>query len=149
MRWERLENPSKKEWKEFLDSKPKLDYFDDVLEEEIHEESKLDLIDKLQEVISLDKLEALLEEPLESIKEKIADVIKDKLNLEPEKFFDYFRNYEDDMIRILVFQNLSDLFRDIFDITQIYRTVLLGRGPNGYECDIGKHHCPFQINDRF
>ncbi|MFX1410184.1 MAG: hypothetical protein ACFFA6_07520, partial [Promethearchaeota archaeon] len=28
-------------------------------------------------------------------------LIRDKLNMEPEHFFDYFRNYEDDMIRII------------------------------------------------
>ena len=92
-----------REWKEFLDSKPEIKYFEEILEEEIQEEAKLDLIDKLQEVFSLDKLDDLLDKPLESIKEKVAEIIRDKLNLEPQNFFDYFRNYEDDMIRITGF----------------------------------------------
>lgn len=92
-----------REWKEFLDSKPQIKYFEEILEEEIQEEAKLDLVDKLQEVFSLDKLDDLLDEPLESIKEKIAEVIRDKLNMEPDHFFDYFKNYEDDMIRIIGF----------------------------------------------
>ncbi len=90
-----------REWKEFLDSKPEIKYFEEILEEEIQEEAKLDLIDKLQEIFSLDKLDDLLDEPLESIKEKVAELIRDKLNMEPDHFFDYFRNYEDDMIRII------------------------------------------------
>jgi len=90
-----------REWNKYLESKPKVAYFEKVLEEEIHEEAKLDLIDKLQEVISLDKLDELLDEPLESIKEKVAELIRDKLNMEPDHFFDYFRNYEDDLIRII------------------------------------------------
>ncbi|MFX1277624.1 MAG: hypothetical protein ACFFBP_22825 [Promethearchaeota archaeon] len=72
-------------------------------EEEMVQETKLDFIDKLQEVLSLDKLEELFNEPLERIKEKISELIRDKLNMEPENFFDYFRNYEDDMIRIIGF----------------------------------------------
>jgi hypothetical protein len=92
-----------REWKEFLDSRPKINYFEEIIEEEIPEVAKLDLIDKLQDIFSLDKLEELLEEPLESVKEKVADIIRDKLNMEPDHFFDYFRNYEDDMIRILGF----------------------------------------------
>lgn len=66
-------------------------------------DSKSDFFDKLQDVISLDKIEELLDAPLEGIKKKVAEVIRDKLNMEPEKFFDYFRNYEDDMIRIVGF----------------------------------------------
>ncbi|MFW9951694.1 MAG: hypothetical protein ACFFKA_16380, partial [Candidatus Thorarchaeota archaeon] len=96
-----------KEWKELLDSNIKQKeiirtYFKETLEgEEILQETKLDIIDKLQDVISIDKLEEYLDEPLESIKEKVSEIIKDKLNMEPEHFFDYFRNYEDDMIRII------------------------------------------------
>ena len=99
------------EWKEFIDSKAKERSsskfsFEEHIEEEIEQESKLDIIDKLQDMITLDKLDDLLDEPLEGIKEKIADLIRDKLNMEPEHFFDYFRNYEDDMIRILGFLSI-------------------------------------------
>jgi hypothetical protein len=95
------------EWKALLDSKPQQKkvisaYFKDIVEEEeFLQETKLDIIDKIQDVVSIDKLEEYLDEPLESIKEKVSDIIKDKLNMEPEHFFDYFRNYEDDMIRII------------------------------------------------
>ena len=76
-------------------------YLDEDTEEEILQETKLDIIDKIQDIISIDKLEEYLDEPLESLKEKVAEIIRDKLNMEPEHFFDYFRNYEDDMIRII------------------------------------------------
>ncbi len=74
-----------------------------TVEEDVIQETKFDVIDKLQDVLSLDKLEELFEEPLESVKEKLAEIIRDKLNMEPEHFLDYFRNYEDDMIRIIGF----------------------------------------------
>ncbi len=96
-----------KEWKELISSRTEERistgiYFEESLEEEeIVQETKLDIIDKLQDVISIDKLEEYLDEPLESIKERVSDIIRDKLNMEPEHFFDYFRNYEDDMIRII------------------------------------------------
>ncbi|MFX0024043.1 MAG: hypothetical protein ACFE9S_17075 [Candidatus Hermodarchaeota archaeon] len=96
-----------KQWKTLLDSRISQKqiintYFKDTVDdEEIIQETKLDIIDKIQDVISIDKLEEYLDEPLESIKEKVSDIIKDKLNMEPEHFFDYFRNYEDDMIRII------------------------------------------------
>ena len=77
--------------------------FEESLEDEVVQETKLDIIDKLQEVLSLDKIEELLDEPLEGIKEKVAEIIEDKLNLEPQHFFDYFKDYEDDMIRIIGF----------------------------------------------
>jgi hypothetical protein len=76
-------------------------HFEESIEEELVQETKLDIVDKLQDVISLDKLEEMLDEPLEAIKERVSDLIRDKLNMEPEHFFDYFRNYEDDMIRII------------------------------------------------
>ncbi|MCK4687767.1 MAG: hypothetical protein KAT66_06535, partial [Candidatus Lokiarchaeota archaeon] len=76
-------------------------YLEESIEEELIQETKLDIVDKLQDVISIDKLEEILDEPLEGIKERVADLIRDKLNMEPEHFFDYFRNYEDDMIRII------------------------------------------------
>jgi len=87
------------EWNELMASKGQTD----VMEEAFQQEGKLDVFDKIQDLISLDKLEELLDEPLESIKEKVADIIRDKLNMEPDHFFDYFRNYEDDLIRILGF----------------------------------------------
>jgi len=96
-----------KEWKEILDSNIEQEkiirtYFKEAIEgAEILQETKLDIIDKLQDVISIDKLEEYLDEPLESIKERVSNIIKEKLNMEPEHFFDYFRNYEDDMIRII------------------------------------------------
>jgi hypothetical protein len=95
------------EWKELIDSNIQQKavlktYFKETLEEdELVQETKLDIIDKLQDVISIDKLEEYLDEPLETIKERLAELIRDKLNMEPEHFFDYFRNYEDDMIRII------------------------------------------------
>ncbi|MFX1501393.1 MAG: hypothetical protein ACFFDH_10575, partial [Promethearchaeota archaeon] len=96
-----------KEWKVIKDSKTQENkvlgkYFKDIIkEEEIIQETKLDIIDKLQDVISIDKLEEYLDEPLEGIKQRVSDIIRDKLNMEPKNFFDYFRNYEDDMIRII------------------------------------------------
>jgi hypothetical protein len=96
------------EWKD-ISTKPIKDalksgiIFEEVKEEEIPLEEKSDFIDKLQEVLSLDKIEELLDEPLESVKERVRNLIEDKLNMEPEHFFDYFRNYEEDMIRIIGF----------------------------------------------
>jgi hypothetical protein len=95
-----------KEWKELLDSQVQQKkiislYFQEIIEEEILPETKLDIIDQLQELVSIDKLDEYLDEPLDTIKERVSDIIKDKLNMEPEHFFDYFRNYEDDMIRII------------------------------------------------
>lgn len=96
-----------KEWNDLMDSKLQeknilRKYFGETIkEEEIVQETKLDIIDKLQDIISIDKLEEYLDEPLEGIKERLSDIIRDKLNMEPEHFFDYFRNYEDDMIRII------------------------------------------------
>ena len=96
-----------KEWNDLMDSKIQeknilRKYFGETFEEEeIVQETKLDIIDKLQDIISIDKLEEYLDEPLEGIKERLSDIIRDKLNMEPEHFFDYFRNYEDDMIRII------------------------------------------------
>jgi hypothetical protein len=75
--------------------------FEESIEEDVVQETKLDIIDKLQEVLSLDKIEELLDEPLEGIKSKVAEIIEDKLNLNPEHFFDYFKNYEDDLLRII------------------------------------------------
>ncbi|UCC18751.1 MAG: hypothetical protein JSV62_11670 [Promethearchaeota archaeon] len=96
-----------KEWKDLMDSNVQKKsvlrkYFKETIEEdEILQETKLDIVDKLQDIISIDKLEEYIDEPLETIKERLADIIRDKLNMEPEHFFDYFRNYEDDMIRII------------------------------------------------
>ena len=96
-----------KDWAKLMDSRNKERkstglYFEESLEEEeIVQETKLDVIDKLQDVISIDKLEEYLDEPLEGIKKRVSNIIRDKMNMEPEHFFDYFRNYEDDMIRII------------------------------------------------
>ncbi|MCP4762146.1 MAG: hypothetical protein GY870_10210 [archaeon] len=84
----------------------KVNILDSKGEEEFEQDSKLDFLDKLQDFISIDKLESLLDEPLDGIKKRLADVIRDKLNMEPDHFFDYFRNYEDDMIRILGFLSI-------------------------------------------
>jgi len=98
--WQKL---TAKKLKDQLSSKVKIDEDLKQEEEEILQETKLDFVDKIQEILSLDKLEEILNEPLERIKEKISEIIRDKLNMEPENFFDYFRNYEDDMIRIIGF----------------------------------------------
>lgn len=95
-----------KEWSELAtsrirDRKSRGIYYEESREAEIVQETKLDIIDKIQDFISIDKLEEYLDEPLESLKERVSDLIRDKLNMEPEHFFDYFRNYEDDMIRII------------------------------------------------
>lgn len=96
------------EWEEMSSKKIQDQLKSDVLfgesvSEELIPDSKLDFLDKLQDIISLDKIEELLDEPLEGIKTKVAELIRDKLNMESEKFFDYFRNYEDDLIRIVAF----------------------------------------------
>ncbi len=88
-----------KEWNEILTSKGQ----EVPLEEESLQDEKKDFMDKIQDVISFDKLEELLDEPLENVRKKVADLIRDKLNMEPDHFFDYFRTYEDDMIRIVGF----------------------------------------------
>ena len=75
--------------------------FEESIEDDVVQETKLDIIDKLQEVLSLDKIEELLDEPLEGVKRKVAEIIEDKLNMETEHFFDYFKNYEDDLLRII------------------------------------------------
>jgi len=96
-----------KEWEKLIDSRSKelnaleVNFGEDLETEDIVQETKLDIIDKLQDVISIDKLEEYLDEPLESIKKRVSDIIREKLNMEPDHFFDYFRNYEDDMIKII------------------------------------------------
>ena len=96
------------EWKKLTEIKLKNKLkssvqIEESLEEEVIQETKMDIIDKLQDVLSLDKIEEMLDEPLEGIKNKVREIIEDKLNMEPEHFFDYFKNYEDDMIRIIGF----------------------------------------------
>ena len=83
------------EWNEYMAERG------EEAEEPAMQDTKFDIFDKLQDVITLDKLEELLDEPLENIKNKVSELIRDKLNMEPDHFFDYFRNYENDMIRIL------------------------------------------------
>ncbi|MEJ2250431.1 MAG: hypothetical protein P8Y70_12595 [Candidatus Lokiarchaeota archaeon] len=96
------------EWKKISEEKvkdkisSKID-LDEEIEKDIPQDKKLDFIDKLQDSISLDKVEELLDEPLENIKRQVANFIRDKLGMEPEHFFDYFKNYEDDLIRIIGF----------------------------------------------
>ncbi|TFF90062.1 MAG: hypothetical protein EU548_04925 [Promethearchaeota archaeon] len=77
--------------------------FEESLEDEVLQETKVDIIDTFQDFLSLDKIEEMLDEPLEGIKSKVRELIQDKLNMEPEHFFDYFKNYEEDMIRIIGF----------------------------------------------
>jgi len=96
------------EWKELtsthIQDKLQSDVlFEERLEEEVTQETKIDIVDRIQDIISLDKVDELLDEPLEGIKTKLAELIEDKLNMAPERFFEYFKNYEDDMIRILGF----------------------------------------------
>ncbi|TXT59718.1 MAG: hypothetical protein BAJALOKI1v1_1380010 [Promethearchaeota archaeon] len=99
------------QWKNLKLSEKERDLLSKVhLEEEEEEEylptSKLDIVDKLQDAFSLDKLEEIIDEPMETVKERIATLIQDKLSMEPSKFFEYFRNYEDDMIRIIGFLSI-------------------------------------------
>ncbi|MBD3254460.1 MAG: hypothetical protein GF383_05170 [Candidatus Lokiarchaeota archaeon] len=97
LEWNRL---VEEEAKERASSKFRVE---DILDEEIKQETKFDFIDKLQDFFTLDKLDDLLDQPLENIKERLAELIREKLNMEPSRFFDYFKNYEDDMIRIIGF----------------------------------------------
>jgi hypothetical protein len=95
------------QWKELKSAEKEKNILSQLHLEETEEEfiqtSKLDIIDKLQDAFSLDKIEDIIDEPFETVKGRIAKIIEDKLHMEPTKFFDYFRNYEDDMIRILGF----------------------------------------------
>ncbi|MBY8982374.1 MAG: hypothetical protein KGD57_05465 [Candidatus Lokiarchaeota archaeon] len=97
------------EWKEIIQSKIKDKTLSNIIsnsdmeEDVVPRKDKLDIVDQLQESFSLDKLEELINEPIENIKKRIADIIRDKLSMEPDHFFDYFRNYEEDMIRIIGF----------------------------------------------
>jgi hypothetical protein len=75
-------------------------------EEEFIQTHKLDMVDKLQDAFSIDKLEEIIDEPLEAIKDRVAKIIREKLSMEPSKFFDYFRNYEEDLIRIIGFLSI-------------------------------------------
>ena len=87
------------EWKKYVEEEGEKDIFS----EDFLEQGEPDFLDKIQDMVSLDKLEQILEDPLENVKDKIADLIREKLNMEPDHFFDYFRNYEEDMIRIVGF----------------------------------------------
>ncbi|MBD3350665.1 MAG: hypothetical protein GF364_04175 [Candidatus Lokiarchaeota archaeon] len=53
--------------------------------------------------IDLNKIEEILTQPLLVIKEKIADLIQDKMHMKPKDFFGHFRLYEEDVIRIFGF----------------------------------------------
>ncbi|MFX1237565.1 MAG: hypothetical protein ACFFAS_14325 [Promethearchaeota archaeon] len=89
--------------KERISSEVRIKEQPQVKEDGFVQETKLDFVEKIQDSLSLDKIEEILNEPLESIKEKVSEIIRDKLNMDPENFFDYFRNYEDDMLRIIGF----------------------------------------------
>ncbi|TXT65888.1 MAG: hypothetical protein BAJALOKI3v1_60027 [Promethearchaeota archaeon] len=109
------------EWQEYKADQKKEELLSKVFMEEDKEEfmpkAKLDMVDKLQDALSLDKLEEILDEPLEVIKQRVSDIIRDKLGMEPEHFFDYFRNYEDDMIRIIgyLFIHLLNEFGNLIE----------------------------------
>jgi hypothetical protein len=53
--------------------------------------------------VDFDEIEKLLSKPLDAIKEKVSDLIVQKMQMTPEELFDHFRNYEDDVIRIIGF----------------------------------------------
>ncbi|KKL85665.1 hypothetical protein LCGC14_1952490, partial [marine sediment metagenome] len=72
-----------KEWSELSksrirDRKSRGLFFEESREDEIMQETKLDIIDKIQDFISIDKLEEYLDEPLEGLKEKVSEIIRDK-----------------------------------------------------------------------
>lgn len=69
-----------------------------MAEEEISEES---FVDKLRDRLDLDRIEEFIDKPLDSIKERLSNLIKDKMHMEPDDFFDYFTNYEEDIFRII------------------------------------------------
>ncbi len=99
----------------------------EVEESEIVQKNKLDLIDQIQDSFSLDKLEELIDEPLENIKKKVGTIIKDKLNMEPDHFFDYFRNYEEDMIRIIGFLSIHILNENGRFIEKLLKNETIGK----------------------
>jgi len=53
--------------------------------------------------VDFDEIEKLLSKPLDAIKEKVSDLIERKMQMTPEELFDHFRNYEDDVVRIIGF----------------------------------------------
>ncbi|MHA1819251.1 MAG: hypothetical protein ACTSU2_13415 [Promethearchaeota archaeon] len=53
--------------------------------------------------IDLDKLEELFTKPLDSIKEQFTKLVKEKLDMTPDELLDHFRNYEQDLIKIMGF----------------------------------------------
>lgn len=90
------------EWRELQGKRSKEGGFDaDIREEDFMQKSKMDMFDQIQDFFSLDKLEKYIDEPLENVKDKVSELIRDNFNMEPEHFFDYFRNYEDDMVRVI------------------------------------------------
>lgn len=53
--------------------------------------------------VDFDEIEKLLSKPLDAIKEKVSDLIEQKMQMTPEELFDHFRNYEADVVRIIGF----------------------------------------------
>ncbi len=64
-------------------------------------EIKESVFDKLRDKLDLDRIEEFFDEPLNSIKENLSNLIRDKMHMEPEDFFDWFTNYESDIFRII------------------------------------------------
>jgi len=64
-------------------------------------EIKESIFDKLRDKLDLDKIEELFDKPLNSIKENLSNLIRDKMHMDPGDFFDYFTNYESDLFRII------------------------------------------------
>ncbi len=96
------------EWNDLMDLEIKeheIDHtiFKDKYEREVIQETKLDIVDEIQNLLSLDKLEEVFEQPLEGIQDRVANLIRDKMGMEPDHFFNYFYSYEDDLFRILGF----------------------------------------------
>lgn len=72
--------------------------FEVITEEEAEKMRKSSSVD-----FDLDKIEKILTKPLDAIKDELRKLIREKMNMTSEELFDHFRNYEDDVIRILGF----------------------------------------------
>jgi hypothetical protein len=71
---------------------------DIMLEEEVSKES---FLDKFRDKLDIDRIEEFIDKPLDSIKETLSNLIRDKMHMDPNDFFDYFTNYEEDIFRIV------------------------------------------------
>ncbi len=71
--------------------------YDLMLEEGPQKES---ILDKIRQKIDLDRIEEFIDGPLDSVKSRLSNLIRDKMHMEPEEFFDYFTNYERDLFKI-------------------------------------------------